>query len=48
MTKMKFAQAIESALAQAMEEDENIIIMGEDVHTLRLNMFDRYGNERVK
>lgn len=48
MTKMKFAQAIESALAQAMEEDENIIIMGEDVHTLRLNLFARYGNERVK
>lgn len=48
MTKMKFGQAIESALAQAMEEDESIIIMGEDVHTLRLNLFTRFGNERVK
>ena len=48
MTKMGFAQAIESAIAQAMEQDENIIIMGEDVHTLRLNLFARYGRERVK
>jgi len=48
MPKMTFAQAIESALAQAMEEDENVIIMGEDVHTLRLNLFARFGKERVK
>ncbi|MFX0181111.1 MAG: alpha-ketoacid dehydrogenase subunit beta [Candidatus Hodarchaeota archaeon] len=48
MTKMGFAQAIESAIAQAMEEDESIIIMGEDVHTLRLNLFARFGKERVK
>ncbi|MFX1495064.1 MAG: alpha-ketoacid dehydrogenase subunit beta [Promethearchaeota archaeon] len=48
MTKMGFAQAIESAIAQAMEEDENIIIMGEDVHTLRLNLFARFGKDRVK
>jgi len=48
MTKMGFAQAIESALAYAMVEDENIIIMGEDVHTLRINLFARFGKERVK
>lgn len=48
MIKMGFAQAIESAIAQAMEEDENIIIMGEDAHTLRLNLFARFGKERVK
>jgi pyruvate dehydrogenase E1 component beta subunit len=52
---MGFTQAIQSAIAQAMEEDENIIIMGEDVHTLRLlkllpkpNLFIRFGKERVK
>jgi pyruvate dehydrogenase E1 component beta subunit len=45
---MNFAQAIESALAQAMEEDDNVIIMGEDVHTLRVNLFARFGKERVK
>ena len=48
MTKMTFAQAIESALTQAMEEDENVIILGEDVHTLRINLFARFGKERVK
>lgn len=48
MTKMGFAQAIESVLAYAMVEDENIIIMGEDVHTLRINLFARFGKERVK
>ena len=48
MTKMNFDQAIESALAQAMEEDDNIIIMGEDMHTIRLNLFARFGKERVK
>ncbi len=48
MTKMGFAQAIESALTYAMVEDENIIIMGEDVHTLRINLFARFGKERVK
>jgi pyruvate dehydrogenase E1 component beta subunit len=45
---MTFAQAIESALAQSMEEDENVIILGEDVHTLRINLFARFGKERVK
>ena len=48
MTKMGFAQAIESVLAYAMVEDENIIIMGEDVHTLRINLFARFGKERIK
>ncbi|MHA1988118.1 MAG: alpha-ketoacid dehydrogenase subunit beta [Promethearchaeota archaeon] len=47
MAKMGFAQAIESALAYVMAEDENIIIMGEDAHTLRLNLFARFGKERV-
>jgi len=47
MNKMGFAQAIETVIAKAMEEDENIIIMGEDVHGLRLNLFARFGRERV-
>lgn len=48
MTRMVFDQAIDSALAQAMAENETIIYMGEDVHTLRLNLFARFGKERVK
>ena len=30
-----------------VREDENIIIMGEDVHGLRVNLFARFGKERV-
>ncbi|MFX1401950.1 MAG: alpha-ketoacid dehydrogenase subunit beta [Promethearchaeota archaeon] len=48
MVKMGFAEAIESVIAKAMEEDENIIIMGEDVHGLRVNLFARFGKERVR
>ena len=33
-----FAQAIESALEQAMSEDERIVIFGEDVQMLRRNL----------
>jgi pyruvate dehydrogenase E1 component beta subunit len=47
VTKMGFAQAIEDVIAKAMAEDENIIIMGEDVHGLRINLFARYGRERI-
>jgi pyruvate dehydrogenase E1 component beta subunit len=47
MAKMGFAGAIENVIAKAMKEDENIIIMGEDVHGLRLNLFARFGKKRV-
>jgi pyruvate dehydrogenase E1 component beta subunit len=43
-----FAEAIEDALAGAMAQDPNIIILGEDVHTLRANLFVRFGQERVR
>ncbi|MHA1227480.1 MAG: alpha-ketoacid dehydrogenase subunit beta [Candidatus Hodarchaeales archaeon] len=48
MRRMTFAEAIENALDQAMGKDKNIIIMGEDVHSLRVNLFAKYGSERVK
>ena len=48
MKRLSFAQAIEDALVQAMEHDPRIIIMGEDVHGLRLNLFVRFGKERVR
>jgi pyruvate/2-oxoglutarate/acetoin dehydrogenase E1 component len=47
MRTMSFADAIEDALMQAMATDENIIIMGEDVHGLRLNLRVRFGRDRV-
>ncbi len=48
MRTMNFAQAIENALAQAMTNDPRIIILGEDVHALRINLFARFGKERVR
>ena len=48
MKTRSFAGAIEDALAQAMAKDPNIIILGEDVHTLRRNLFVRFGKERVR
>jgi len=45
---MSFADAIEDALAQAMASDSRIVVFGEDVHTLRLNLFARFGERRVR
>jgi pyruvate/2-oxoglutarate/acetoin dehydrogenase E1 component len=47
MKTLSFADAIEDALAQCMSEDSNVIIMGEDVHLLRVNLFSRFGEKRV-
>ncbi len=48
MGTMSYADAIEGALAQAMAHDPRIVILGEDVHTLRRNLFVRFGKDRVK
>jgi pyruvate dehydrogenase E1 component beta subunit len=45
---MGFAEAIEDALAEAMARNPNIVILGEDVHSLRANLFVRFGQERVR
>ena len=47
MRTLSFADAINDAIAQAMSEDSNIIIMGEDVHLLRVNLFSQFGEKRV-
>lgn len=47
MKKLGFADAIESALKHAMTEDPNIIVLGEDVHTLRVNLFSQFGSDRI-
>jgi pyruvate dehydrogenase E1 component beta subunit len=44
---MTFADAIEEALAQAMAKDNRIIILGEDVQMIRVNLFARFGKDRV-
>jgi len=48
MRTLRFADAIEDALAQAMAKDPRIVIFGEDVHTFRLNLFVRFGEQRVR
>ena len=48
MRTISFAEAIEKALARAMAGDPRIIIMGEDVHTIRRNLFVRFGKDRVR
>ncbi|MBN2412403.1 pyruvate dehydrogenase [candidate division KSB1 bacterium] len=48
MKSKTFAQAIDMALAQAMADDPNIIILGEDVQMLRVNLFSRFGRDRVR
>jgi pyruvate dehydrogenase E1 component beta subunit len=47
MKTMSFAQAIEDALSQAMAKDDRIIVLGEDVQLIRVNLFSRFGKERV-
>lgn len=48
MKIMKFGEAVDNALAAAMVENENIFLMGEDVHALHANLFARFGKDRVK
>lgn len=48
MRRMTYAQAIEDALAQAMAADERVVVFGEDVHALRMNLYARFGKRRVR
>ena len=47
MKSLTFADSIEQSLAQAMAKDPSIVIIGEDVQMIRLNLFTRFGKERV-
>jgi len=46
--KCSFADAIEDALTRAMAADDRIVIFGEDVQSLRMNLFVRFGEKRVR
>jgi acetoin:2,6-dichlorophenolindophenol oxidoreductase subunit beta len=48
MRTMFFAQAIDDALAQAMADDPNIILFGEDTPLLHRNLLVRFGPKRVR
>jgi pyruvate/2-oxoglutarate/acetoin dehydrogenase E1 component/TPP-dependent pyruvate/acetoin dehydrogenase alpha subunit len=46
--QMNFTQAIDHALAQAMAQDERIVLFGEDVPLMRSNLLVRFGPQRVR
>ncbi len=48
MRELGFAEAIDDALAQAMADDERIVVFGEDVPGLRMNLYARFGERRVR
>lgn len=48
MREMTYAQAIESALAQAMVADERVVVFGEDVRALHMDLYARFGERRVR
>jgi pyruvate/2-oxoglutarate/acetoin dehydrogenase E1 component len=48
MKSMYFTQAVDDALAQAMSDDPNIILLGEDIQLLRRNLLVRFGPKRVR
>lgn len=47
MRTLTFSNAIEDATAHAMSKDPNVIILGEDVRMLRVNLLSRFGEKRV-
>ena len=48
MRHLSFAGAIEDALAHAMATDERVVVFGEDVPGLRMNLYARFGEDRVR
>jgi pyruvate dehydrogenase E1 component beta subunit len=48
MKTMTFAGAIEDALMKAMTEDSRIVVFGEDVHMIRMNLYAKFGELRVR
>ena len=48
MRELNFADAIEDALGLAMSEDERIVVFGEDAPGLRMNLYARFGERRVR
>jgi pyruvate dehydrogenase E1 component beta subunit len=43
-----FSAAIELALARAMAEDDRVLVLGEDVQTMRRALYVRFGGDRVR
>lgn len=48
MPETTYAAAIEAALATAMARDPRVLVIGEDVRTLRRELYVRFGGSRVR
>lgn len=48
MKQLAFGEAADFALAQAMQEDDRIVVWGEDVPLIRRTLFVRFGPKRVR
>ncbi len=47
MARMKFSEAVDRAVAEAMAKDERIVVFGEDVPIVRSGLVARFGPSRV-
>lgn len=48
MRTMRYTEAADDALAQAMAQDERIVVFGEDIPLIRRNLLVRFGAQRVR
>ena len=48
MTLMRYGQAVDFALAEAMAEDDTVVTWGEDVKLIHRELLTRFGPERVR
>ncbi len=47
MPRMTFSEAVDRAVAEAMADDERIIVIGEDIPMLRPDLLARFGPKRI-
>lgn len=48
MRRLRFSDAVDDAIGQAMHEDKRILYLGEDVQLIRRNLLVRFGCERIR
>jgi pyruvate dehydrogenase E1 component beta subunit len=46
--RVSYSAAVELALARAMADDERVLVLGEDVRTMRRALYVRFGGRRVR